>query len=334
MTKRDYLIIFCLLLPFFITLPWAITTHSKLQEQRELTELVRDTLHIVRLRHNRLLEATEAGPKPQPQQEDNTAAPLPAAPEEEVESLTTSVPAVETVRETAALANTTEALALKNAPPPVVTETTPKEVESTVPAPAVSPPVESKKETLQATASPVKQRASDPPPAPNPPTPAKSAPLRLVPDAVSTAPVNARLQQQLGLSSEAALRTGELNVRVLQEVRGDAPSSPDNDRRLRVDFALSKVPEAYQGQKSSLYLVVTDRSGDPLPGIRPISATVPVNGTKIQLTAMTKKDITLKASQSLRLEQKITKQLPSGNYRVQVFSDMALLGVTELIVPN
>ena len=46
MTRRDYFIIFCLLLPFFITLPWALSTNSKLGDQRELTELVRDTLHL------------------------------------------------------------------------------------------------------------------------------------------------------------------------------------------------------------------------------------------------------------------------------------------------
>lgn len=341
MTKRDYLIIFCLLLPFFITLPWAITTHGKLQEQRELTELVRDTLHIVRLRHSRLLEATEGGSSPNLHLEDNTVSSSAIAPEETPEAPISSAAAIEAEdiepKEPMSLVETPT---IENAAAPTTTSPPAEKPQLVSLAPALqqaqkgpaTPSLKPESNTLEANATPARQRASDPPAEPKPTKVTAPLTLRLVPDAVRTAPVNTRLQEQLGLKSEAEIRTSNLKVQVLQEVRGDASSSPNNQRRLQVDFALSEVPEAYLGQKSSLYLVVTDRSGASLPGVKPVSASVPVNGANVELTAMTKRDITLKANQNLRLEQKIANGLAPGNYRVQVFSDMALLGVTELIV--
>ncbi|MEM9259025.1 MAG: hypothetical protein AAGA62_05225, partial [Bacteroidota bacterium] len=260
MTKRDYLIIFCLLLPFFITLPWAIVTHGKLQEQRELTELVRDTLHIVRLRHNRLLEATDAStsPKGSPQETEATSSELPLQEDPDLPALTieeeVEIPAL--TDESGLVEKRLADISSLTARQKDVAENSSSSSSQSLPVkdePALASLPEQK--TLQATANPAKQRASAP--APEKPAPKVPKPLRLVPDDVRTAPVNARLQQQLGLSSEAELRTSDLKVQLLQEVRGDAPSSPTNDRRLLVDFALSKVPEAYQGQKSSLYLVVT-----------------------------------------------------------------------------
>ncbi|MFK8164298.1 MAG: hypothetical protein AB8H12_17770 [Lewinella sp.] len=59
MTRRDYFIIFCLLLPFFITLPWLIVSRQALGQQKELVELTRDTLHINNLRCARLKLSTE-----------------------------------------------------------------------------------------------------------------------------------------------------------------------------------------------------------------------------------------------------------------------------------
>lgn len=78
MDRRDWIITFCLLLPFFITLPWGIVTHGKLQDQRELTELTRDTLYLTELRFARM-KAEISGSATHPAHPERTTAPQPPA---------------------------------------------------------------------------------------------------------------------------------------------------------------------------------------------------------------------------------------------------------------
>ena len=57
MDRRDWTIIFCLLLPFFITLPLYLTTRYELGQQSELLLRTQDSLHSVRFRFERRLAA-------------------------------------------------------------------------------------------------------------------------------------------------------------------------------------------------------------------------------------------------------------------------------------
>ncbi|MEO0733478.1 MAG: hypothetical protein AAFZ52_11625, partial [Bacteroidota bacterium] len=84
-----------------------------------------------------------------------------------------------------------------------------------------------------------------------------------------------------------------------------------------------------RGQQT-LYLVVTDQSGVPVSGSNPIAARLPMKDVEVEMTALAKKDVRLRSDQEIHLEQLIPSRLPSGDYRVQVFSDLALLAMMDL----
>lgn len=64
MTRKDYTIIFFLLLPFFITLPWLIATKQEVSAQRELIDSIRDSLHLSEQQYAVLLATRASVPAP------------------------------------------------------------------------------------------------------------------------------------------------------------------------------------------------------------------------------------------------------------------------------
>jgi len=349
MTKRDYLIIFCLLLPFFITLPWALYTRSKLKKQRAKTEIVRDSLSYAnwyyanrievaeeKIRSNQAILNTNRQDTPnwlgQSEEPTTTPTPVPLPPASAAATTTVgmeelsqqqigeSKPPPNSVPSSAARQSNAGSQNLSFPAPPIVSGPRPDAepiAQASLPDPSTQLPPPIKKEK-PATSAAVVAPTTPPPP-------------KFIADKVRTAPVDARLREMSGLKDESTLRTGKLNVRLVQEVPEKTGPSPKNSRRFSVDFPLNNVPSAYQGQQS-LYLVLTDHRGDPIAGTSPVSARVPLNGINIELTAIAKKDVRLGPDQHLRIDQKIQEGLPAGKYRVQVFSEMAVIGMADLTV--
>lgn len=324
MTRRDYFIIFCLLLPFFITLPWALSTNSKLGDQQELTELVRDTLHLKNLEFERLQvkfdalkkangtlvetnDELEAGLKARGVKVITRYLPAPAEAftatqlerQRKIEQLTD-------VNEN--LYGTIEQLRKSNgrdlAPPPS-------------PEPVAAPDTPA----LAATEAVVVNGSNEP----------VAEMVTLVPDDVRTINVNQRMKEQLNNLALKDLRAGAFAVRMLQEMSGDSVKIGSDARKMQVSFDVNNVPANYQGERS-LYLVVTNRRGEPVTGENPVKAQVPFSGTKVELMAMAARKMSLGETQHVTMEQELKRKLPAGQYRAQVFSDLALLGITDFVV--
>jgi hypothetical protein len=318
MTRRDYFIIFCLLLPFFITLPWALNSYGKLGDQRELTELTRDTLHLKSLEFERLqvkFDALEEANRKLVDANDELEAGLKAR---GVKVITRYLPApaeaftatqLERQRKIEQLTDVNENLygtieQLRKsggrdlAPPPD-------------PAPAAAP-------TKQPASGAVVVRST-------------AEVVTMVPDDVRTVSVNQRMDEQVKNLALKDLRANAFSVRILREMGGDSLKTDSQSRKMQISFGVDDVPADYQGERS-LYLVVTNRRGEPVTGENPVKAMVPFGGMEVELMAMAARKMSLGTTQRVVMEQELKRALPAGQYRAQVFSDLALLGMTDFVV--
>jgi len=322
MTKRDYFIIFCLLLPFFITLPWALSTNGKLADQREMTELVRDTLHLNNLEHDRLqvkFNALKQANRELVETNDELETGLKAR---GIKVITRYLPApaeaftatqLERQRKIEQLTDvnenlygTIEQLRKSNgrdlAPPPP-------------PVPAAAP------ETAAVPGAVVVSNNSEP----------AAEVVTMVPDDVRTVNVNQRMKEQVNNLALKDLRAGSFTVNMLQEMRGDTVKIGSPARKMQISFDVNNVPANYQGERS-IYLVVTNRRGEPVTGENPVKAKVPFSGMEVELMAMAARKMSLTDAQHIVMEQELKRKLPAGQYRAQVFSDLALLGMTDFVI--
>lgn len=323
MTRRDYFIIFCLLLPFFITLPWALNTNGKLGDQRELTELVRDTLHLKNLELERLQVKFDALKKANQKLVDTNDELEAGLKARGVKVITRYLPApaeaftdtqLERQRKIEQLTDvnenlygTIEQLRKSNgrdlAPP-------------TPPEPAAAPenPTTPGAVAVRNNVEPTAEDA-----------------VTLVPDDVRTVNVNQRMKEQLNSLTLKDLRAGTFTVNMLQEMRGDSVKIGSAARKMKVSFDVNNVPANYQGERS-LYLVITNRRGEPITGENPVKAKVPFSGMEVELMAMAARKMSFGETQQITMEQELKRKLPAGQYRAQVFSDLALLGMTDFVV--
>lgn len=99
-------------------------------------------------------------------------------------------------------------------------------------------------------------------------------------------------------------------------------------RRIKVEFDLADVPAEYQGVRT-LYLVITDGAGTPIPTESPITATATVNGATMNLRAQEARDYNIEASQRITFTHELDSRLDAGYYRAQVFTDIGLLGASS-----
>ncbi|MEM6966070.1 MAG: hypothetical protein AAF573_14990 [Bacteroidota bacterium] len=100
-------------------------------------------------------------------------------------------------------------------------------------------------------------------------------------------------------------------------------------RRIKTSFDLANVPEEYQGVRP-LYLVITDKTSNPIYIENPIKATVTVNGSNSEIIAAEKKEINIKANQRVEFNHKLGKRLKKGFYRIVVYTDIGVLGASTI----
>lgn len=322
MTRRDYFIIFCLLLPFFVTLPWALNSSGKLSDQREMTELVRDTLHLKNLELERLQVKLDALTEANSQLISANDELEEGLNTEGVKVITRYLPApaeaftatqLERQRKIEQLTDVNENLfgtieKLRKSGGRDLAPLPPS-------APAAAPKKQSKPGSVVANRAP---RAA-----------AES--ITLVPDDVRTVNVNQRMDEQVNKLALKDLSARSFTVNMLQEMRGDSVKTGSGARKMKIGFDVNNVPANYQGERS-LYLVVTNRRGEPVTGENPVKASVPFSGMEVELMAMAARKMSLGPAQHVVMEQDLKRALPAGQYRAQVFSDLALLGMTDFVV--
>ncbi|MCB0638051.1 MAG: hypothetical protein KDC54_15585, partial [Lewinella sp.] len=110
--------------------------------------------------------------------------------------------------------------------------------------------------------------------------------------------------------------------------RGVATTRASRARSVSVEFDLANVPPEYQGLRS-LYLVITDESGTPIPSTKAIPATATVNGQRMDLMALETRDENITESQRLTFEHTFEQKLDEGYYRAAVYTDIGLLGAAN-----
>jgi len=157
----------------------------------------------------------------------------------------------------------------------------------------------------------------------------KTAPkVSMTPEPVKTIKVNARMQEQLDRVAVEGLRGKNFRVNILRE---EGPEANSDKRRLVVDFDLNRIPAKFQGDRR-LYLVITDRRGETITSGAPVRAAVPFGGVTIDLTAMAEQQTSFGSTQHVSMIKEMNGTLSKGQYRAQVYSDVALLGMTDFLV--
>lgn len=100
-------------------------------------------------------------------------------------------------------------------------------------------------------------------------------------------------------------------------------------RTIRTNFDLTNVPPQYQGLRT-LYLVITDDKGTPVPAANPIKAQTVVNNQTMDIIAVKAKDVDITENQRLSMVYDIEDKLQPGYYRVAIYTDIGLLGASSL----
>ncbi len=100
-------------------------------------------------------------------------------------------------------------------------------------------------------------------------------------------------------------------------------------RTIRTSFDLTNVPPKYQGLKT-LYLVITDDKGNPVPAANPIKAQTVVNNQTMDIIAVKAKDTDITENQRLSMVYDLEDKLAAGYYRVAIYTDIGLLGASSL----
>ena len=154
---------------------------------------------------------------------------------------------------------------------------------------------------------------------------------RLVSENLQLTDLNQRMQERMDRMSVAGLRATGFQVALLKDEAGKLTSKASKVRGLQVSFDMENVPESHQGRRS-LYLVVTNKAGNPVLGANPVKAKVPVNRNTVELLALTGRDVELTGRQRVALKQDLQQKLDPGNYRIQVFSDLGLVGTAGFTV--
>ncbi|MCO6492392.1 MAG: hypothetical protein J5I98_28500 [Phaeodactylibacter sp.] len=100
-------------------------------------------------------------------------------------------------------------------------------------------------------------------------------------------------------------------------------------RTIRTSFDLTNVPPQYQGLRT-LYLVISDDKGNPVPATNPIKAQTVVNNQKMDIIAVKAKDVDITENQRLSMVYDLEDKLAAGYYRVAIYTDIGMLGASSL----
>ncbi len=139
---------------------------------------------------------------------------------------------------------------------------------------------------------------------------------------------NLTLQSDLSQLRAASVRASGFLVD-LQTRSSKTTSKSGRVRNLSINFDIVNVPQEHQGTHT-LYLVITDASGNPIASDNPIRKRIEANGRVAEIIAQQSKEVSLEESQRLNFNYPVSEKLKRGTYQVSIYSDLGLLGSSNV----
>ncbi len=100
-------------------------------------------------------------------------------------------------------------------------------------------------------------------------------------------------------------------------------------KKIDISFDLTDVPEEYLGVRP-IYLMMTDQSGTPVVSENPVNAKVTINGAETNIIALEGRDVNVERNQRISFSHELDDKLADGFYRVQIVTDLGILGSANL----
>lgn len=142
--------------------------------------------------------------------------------------------------------------------------------------------------------------------------------------------LNQTLEKDLEVMTLGAFKATAIQADLYQGRRGTkTTTNASRVRRMNVSFDLADVPEEYLGVRP-IYLMMTDQSGTPVTSENPVNAKVTINGAKTNIIALEGRDVNVERSQRLSFTHELDEKLSEGFYRIQIVTDLGILGSTNL----
>jgi regulator of replication initiation timing len=136
-----------------------------------------------------------------------------------------------------------------------------------------------------------------------------------------------QLEDQMRKTQSATFKATAFRVE-LQRKNDKLSTKAKKIREIDVSFDLIDVPPNYQGP-STLYMVITDEQGKPIPSDNPVRATVYAPTGPVDISAQMVKQVILESTQRLSFTYSLEDKLKSGNYVIAIYGEKGLLGATS-----
>lgn len=140
--------------------------------------------------------------------------------------------------------------------------------------------------------------------------------------------LNKSIQEEVGRLTLANFKATAFQVD-LEQKNEKVTAKAKRVRTIRTNFDLTNVPPQYQGMRT-LYLVITDDKGNPVPSANPIKAQTIVNNQTMDIIAVKAKDTDIVENQRLSMVYDLEDKLGAGYYRVAIYTDIGMLGASSL----
>ncbi len=159
---------------------------------------------------------------------------------------------------------------------------------------------------------------------------AKTEAYELAKKSESLESINKRMESEISAITLGAFKATAMQVDMFRGNKGNkVTSDASRVKRLSVSFDLTDVPDKYLGVRP-IYLVMTDQSGTPIISENPVRAKAIVNGAEMNVIALEGRDVNVEKNQRISFTHELDNKLASGFYRVQILTDLGLLGAQNV----
>lgn len=142
--------------------------------------------------------------------------------------------------------------------------------------------------------------------------------------------LNQTLEKDLEVMTLGAFKATAIQANLYSRNKGDrTTTNASRVKRMNVSFDLTDVPEEYLGVRP-IYLVMTDQSGTPVTNENVVNADVTINGAPTTIQALEGRDVNVERNQRISFNIDFDDKLREGIYRVQVMTDLGILGSSNV----
>lgn len=117
----------------------------------------------------------------------------------------------------------------------------------------------------------------------------------------------------------------------LESSNGKVMSKGRRVKRIKVSFALNEIPEMYRGNRP-IYLVIKNEMNHPISTQALFPALIQGETQSINIAAVMRREANIDENQRLNFIYDVEEKLESGYYEVEIYTDIALLGVANFRV--